>query len=463
MSDGTIDAADVVVVGAGVAGLSAAVSAAEASPGESQRVLLLEKASELEAGGNTRWTDAYFRLADVYEPSAGFSAEMAAFSQGKTDPRYVATLLDELPEVMEWVQSHGVRFHRRPTYFVTASRPRMMPVGGGEALQRKLTAACRQHGVSMRFDAEVRSIERVADRWILTLRGGGQVSSRTCIFACGGFEGDPERLARHVGEAARAMKPIAPGGTYNTGDTIDALLEVGAARSGEWSNFHGEPVDARSSQPEASVMVFPYGVLVNRAAERFIDEGIGTVDETYEDVSRAILRQPGSWAALVADSAFLDVPGIKRGLLTDKPPIRADTLDELAGHLGIEPGALRATVEQFNDAPRSGEYDPTGCDGLHTIDLVPAKSNWAQKIEKPPFIGFPLTVDIVFTYGGLATDDNARLLDTGGLPIRGLYAAGECTGVYYHKYPGATSVLRGLVFGRVAGLRAAEELGHANV
>jgi tricarballylate dehydrogenase len=451
---------EVVVVGAGVAGLSAAVSAAEALAGSGKRVLLLDKAAQAEAGGNTRWTDAYFRLEDVYEPADGFADDMARFSQGKTDKAYVDVLLQELPYAMDWVQGHGVRFHRRATYFVTASRPRMMPVGGGEAMVRALTRACQELQVDVRYEADVQDVVTTDEGWELTLgNGGGTVSARTCVVACGGFEGDPERLARHLGEPARSMKPIAPGGALNTGEVLDALIAQGAAPSGEWSNFHGEPVDVRSTQAEASVMVFPYGVLVDRSARRFLDEGLGTVDETYEDVSRAILDRPGNWAGLIADAAFLEVPGIERGLLTDRAPFRADTLAELAEMMGLDAAALEETIAEFNAAPREGVYDPRACDGLHTVGLTPAKSNWARPIDTPPFLGIPLTTDIVFTYGGVATDEQARVVDVDGRPLDGLYAAGECTGIYYHKYPGATSVLRGLVFGRLAGRKAAEYVG----
>lgn len=456
----TEPAADVVVVGGGVAGLSAALSAAESGT-EGIRVVLLEKADESEAGGNTSWTDAYFRLADVYEPADGFVDDMIAFSQGRTDTAYVETLVDQLPHAMEWVQGHGVRFQRRATYFVTASKPRMMPVGGGEALVRSLTLACRERGVDIRYAVPAVDLERTDEGLVLTTGGSrpARIPCRACIVASGGFEGDRDRLARHLGEHARAMKPIAPGGRFNTGDVIDLAVGLGAATSGEWSNFHGEPVDSRSTQPEASVMVFPYGILVNNRAERFIDEGIGTVDETYEDVARAILAQPDVTAYLVSDATFDTVPGIERGLLTDRKPVRADSIADLASELGLDPEALASTVEAFNAAVRDDrDYDPKVPDGRGTEGLEPPKSNWAVRIETPPFVGIPLTTDIVFTYGGLATDERGQVIGEDGAVLPNLYAAGECTGIYYHKYPGATSVLRGLVFGRIAGASAAAEV-----
>ena len=456
----TQDPAGVLVIGGGVAGLSAALAAAEETGGR-VRVVLLDRAPESEAGGNTRWTDAYFRLQDVYEPAENFVEDMLSFSGGKTDRGYVETLVDLLPDTMEWVQSHGVRFQRRATYFVTASRPRMMPAGGGEALVRHLTAACLDAGVEVRHAVSATELRGTGAGYDVTCRGEDETTEvircRALVIASGGFEGDPEMMARHIGPAARTMAPIAPGGRFNTGDVIEQAVALGAATDGEFTNFHGEPVDARSRQAEASVMVFPYGLVVDSEARRFVDEGVGTVDESYEDLARAILARPDSRAYFVSDASFDKIPGIERGLLTDLSPLRADSLSELAQTLGLDGSALEATVAAFNGAVVDGPFDPLGLDGKHTEGIEPPKSNWAVPIQEPPFLGIPLTTAIVFTYGGLKVNPQAQVVDGGDQPVPGLYAAGECTGIYHRKYPGATSVMRGLVYGRVAGRRAAQE------
>ena len=114
------------------------------------------------------------------------------------------------------------------------------------------------------------------------------------------------------------------------------------------------------------------------------------------------------------------------------------------------------TVEKFNAAVRPGKFDPSVKDGKRTEGITPPKSNWAQPIDTPPFLGFAVTCGITFTFGGLRVDTEARVLDRAGGPIRGLYAAGELVGgLFYHNYPGGSGLMAGSVFGRRAGYAAA--------
>jgi tricarballylate dehydrogenase len=142
-------------------------------------------------------------------------------------------------------------------------------------------------------------------------------------------------------------------------------------------------------------------------------------------------------------------------ILTDQPPVTAGTLGELASQLGLEPKALEHTVAAYNAATGPGKFNAHVRDGKCAPGLVPPKSNWAFPIESPPFIGYPLTCAITFTFGGVRTDSLARVVTPSGTVIPGLYAAGEVTGLYYHQYPAGTSVLRAATFGRIAGSHAA--------
>jgi tricarballylate dehydrogenase len=460
-----IDQATVVIVGAGIAGLSAAVAAAERlrQTGNPGQVLLVDRAAEHEAGGNTRWTSAYFRLDDLYDPGPSFVDDLMSFSAGRTPEPYVRRLVELLPETMEWIQDMGVRFRTMPTYFINSVRRRLQPVGGGEALLAALTRAALQHGVTIRYGTTAHGL-RTDESGAITavdLNDGEQqltVQTRSVVIASGGFEGDNGWLDSEIGPGGAQLRTIAPGGAFNRGEGIAMALAAGAARAGQWDSFHAEPVDPRSGDAEALVMVFPYGILVNRDGLRFTDEGRGTIDETYEGLARAVWRQPGGIAYFITDQQHLSVEAWKRGLLTSVRPIEASTLDDLATATGIPAGTLRRTVEEFNASAPAGTFDWHQPDGLATAGLEPPKSNWAVPLTTMPFVCYPVSCAIVFTFGGLMTDTGAQVLRADGTAMPGLYAAGECTGIYYGKYPGGTSVMRGMVFGRVAG---AEAVTHA--
>jgi tricarballylate dehydrogenase len=232
-------------------------------------------------------------------------------------------------------------------------------------------------------------------------------------------------------------------------------LDIGAASAGEFGSYHAEPIDPRAAGSEPSVFIFPYGILVNHQGERFTDEAPGTIDAVYERVTRKIYEQPEGLAYAVLDAKYQRIPNYRLAIRTDRPPIVANAIDELATALGISPGRLRATVDGFNAACRPGEYRPLELDGLATQGLFPPKSNWALPLDEPPYHAYPVISSNVFTFGGLKIDTSAQVLNPDGLPIGGLYAAGEVVGMYYRHYTGATSVLKGLVFGRIAGAHAA--------
>jgi tricarballylate dehydrogenase len=456
---GSSEPVDVVVVGSGIAGLSAAVAAAEQLDG-SGSVLVVDRAPEAEAGGNTKWTAAYFRLDDVYEPDENFVDDVIGFSDGRTPRWYVEALVERLPETMEWIQGHGARFRRYPTYFINSARPRLQPTGGGEGLLTTLRPVAERLGVRFRYETTAQGLVtddagRVTGLQVTGPDGPDTIPARTVVIASGGFEGDPEFLTEELHADASTLLPIAPSVTNNRGEGIRMALAAGAGRAGQWDTFHAEPVDPRSGDAEALVMVFPYGILVDRHGQRFLDEGRGTVDETYESTARAVWARDGGTAWFITDQQFERVDDRQRGLLTSVKPVTAGTVGELAEATGLPVDALAGTVEGFNAAVVGGEFDWRRPDGLHTEGIEPPKSNWALALDSPPFVAYPVACSIVFTFGGLATDVHGRVVRDDGTAIDGLYAAGECTGLYHGKYPGGTSVLRGMIFGREAGTDAA--------
>ncbi|QOT82028.1 FAD-dependent oxidoreductase [Cupriavidus basilensis] len=475
---------DVVVIGCGISGLSAAVAAA--SQGVS--VAVLERATCEEFGGNTRWTEAYFRMKSDSEVSDDFDELLSANAgdnldpnvirsmaapyedwppyvkaHGMPDPELLSTLSCEAGPTVQWLQSFGIRFDALPTYFVTAAAPRLMPVGGGLAMIEALHAHASDLGVKFFYETTATRLARRDTSGDLRLslvdaQGDAfELLGRNVVIASGGFEGNQEMLTQYLGQAARYVRPVARGGYYNKGEGIRMALDLGAAPAGDFSSFHAEPLDPRSAQVEALVMNFPYGILVNKLGQRFTDEAPGPVDVHYDHISRAFKDQPDGLAYVIFDERINDVPNWKKGIRTDQPPLRGETIAELAAKCGIPPDALERTLQSYNSACQAGEFRPLEVDNLSTVGIVPPKSNWARPIDTGPYFAYPIMAGICFTFGGVKVNRNAQVVDSDGKAIPGLYAAGEASGLYYQVYTGATSVMRGAVFGKLAGEHAAAQ------
>jgi tricarballylate dehydrogenase len=231
-------------------------------------------------------------------------------------------------------------------------------------------------------------------------------------------------------------------------------VEIGAKVSGDWDGMHAEPVDPRSDNSAPVVLVYPYGIVVDRDGRRFFDEGSGLVHETWEALARTIhFATPDRTAFAILDSALFDIAGYHRAIRSDVPPFRAQSMVELARLIGVDPAGLAETVAGYNAAATAepAGFDATRADGLRTrAGLHPPKSNWARALCRPPYLAYPIVGAIAYTFGGIATNNAAEVLGAAG-PIPGLYAAGEITGHFYRTAPNAVSVLRALVFGRIAG------------
>jgi tricarballylate dehydrogenase len=468
---------DVVVAGCGVAGLSAAVAAAQAGAS----VAVIERATRDERGGQSRYTEAYLRMKSHREVTDDFETHLAENGSGSVDPELVAEaagdvahrpaltralsiadpgvierFADSAGPTVEWLEGMGVRFDFLPTQFLTRSQPRLLPVGGGQALVDALAARAETLGVTFFYETTAVDLVQAGNGAITGLKVSGRghaqfVLQGEVVLACGGFEGNAEMMTRYIGPRSVYLRPVCKGGYYNRGEGIRMALDAGAAPCGDFGSYHAEPVDPRSGIAEPSIFIFPYGVLVNLDGERFTDEAPGTVDAHYERVTRRIYEQRGGTAWVVLDAKHQRIPNYRLGIRTDKPPVVADTLAALAGKIGVPAQALQATVERYNQACVAGETRPLELDGLATRGLNPPKSNWAVSLDQAPYHAYPIISANVFTFGGLKTDESARVLNGDGDPIPGLYAAGETAGLFYGNYTGATSVLKGLVFGRIAG------------
>ena len=483
---------DVVVVGAGNAALCAALSAGEAGAS----VLVLEKAPEYFRGGNTYFTGgaircAYRGLEDVKALIPDMSAEEEAalevgsytqaeyyddlmrVTEGMSDPALAQTLVSRSHPTLRWMRAQGLRFV--PLYgrqsFMQEGKHRFWgglvveAVGGGKGLSDQLFAISMERGVDVWYESKGTSLltdERggVCGVRAQTAEGMRDVAARSVVLACGGFEANAEMRTRYLGPGWELVK--VRGVPYNTGDGIRMALDVGAQSYGHWSGCHAvawdlnaPPTGDRNVTDLFQKHSYPFGIIVNVEGRRFVDEGADLRNYTYAKYGREIMNQPRR-------AAFQIFDGKVKHLLRDEYSIaqctmaEANSLEELAGALDIEPGGLMETVAGFNGAVQAGEFDPTRLDGKETLGISPPKSNWALTIDTPPYLGYAVTCGITFTFGGLRINERGQVLSTEGTPVRGLFAAGELVGgLFYHNYPGGAGLMAGSVFGRIAGASAA--------
>lgn len=458
---------DLVVIGCGAAGLSAAVSYAASAHKENRqaRIAVLERATKEGRGGATRWTSAWFRITGDRRLDPAFVGQMEAVSKGLADLTYCRTLEREVGATLDFLEANGVEliYFKQPFPNRNSGGGLGMPAGGGVSIVDGLASVLdRTPSAEVHYETEAVRLSVSADGRIdgVVVRGRDgllrKLDARAVVIASGGFEGNSEMLTQYLGERACDLPPIAPTVMNNRGDGIRMAMEVGADTAGQFDMFHGEPIDARSKKPDAVIYAFPYGIVVNRHAKRFYDEGKDSFDSTFEELAFEIWRNQEQSAFFIGDQTTLGIEHVDKIILTDLPPVTADTLGALAGKLGLDSDALRNTVSEFNAAISAGAFNAHTRDGKQARGIHPPKSNWAFPLKAPPFIAYPLTCAITFTFGGVRTDSLARVVTPAGVAIPGLYAAGEVTGLYYHHYPAGTSVLRSATFGRIAGAHAAK-------
>jgi tricarballylate dehydrogenase len=298
------------------------------------------------------------------------------------------------------------------------------------------------------------------------------------VIATGGFESNREWRTRYLGPAWSFLRPR--GTRFNQGLGLAMALEIGAQPAGHWSGCHSSAMDwdAITRTPEGqnlpikagpwhragmynSRLSYIAGIQVNARGERFVDEGEEWMPFTYVKVGARVAEQPDStaWqlfdaraASLLTGESLLDNFGYD-----DAPRVIAGSVAELAQQLGIP--CLTQTVEAFNASIPASQNDwPPDfsiLDGQGTIGIDPPKSNWARRLDTPPFSAFKVTTGITFSFGGLKINTSAEVLDTEGRVIPGLYAAGNSVGLWYYNYPGGGAVTAGATFGRIAGAHAA--------
>jgi tricarballylate dehydrogenase len=488
-----VEKCDIIVIGGGSAAFEAAVSARKAG---ARHVVMLEKAPEQEYGGNARYSGTGFRFvhdgaaeirrfvpeiddalfATMQFPPysvADFRADLDRMTQGRMNRVLADTLVGESNAAVHWMREVGIKWeplkeHARvggKRYFERGIAIHVAGGGLGQLTQWRQIA--ESLGIEIRFEQPVSAIlgdlRRIEGVTVSGPDGRYDLMAKSVIACAGGFQANPEMRARYLAGNTDLIK--VRGSRHDSGEVLRMLIDIGARATGQWQSGHMSPIDAQAPDFETpqhadgrgntqSRYDYPYGISVNNLGLRFFDEGEAQHSYTYAKTGRAVLAQPGAVAYQIYDRK-----GIQCFRYPDHPAtfVEAASIRELAGQIGLEPDVLEHTVAEFNRAvPDEPPFDPRRPDGKATRGLAVPKSNWATRIDAPPYRAYPVTGGITFTFGGLDVNQNAQVMSTMDQPIRGLYASGDILGLFFHNYPSFTGQTRNAVFGHLAGKAAVE-------
>jgi tricarballylate dehydrogenase len=399
-----------------------------------------------------------------------FFAELASMSQYRTDPQVLDTVVTQSLETLQWMTGKGVRF--MPIYgrqaFKVDGKFRFWGgltvevSGGGLGLVDALFRRVEKDTVEVFYGCRTQRISRDPDGlWQLHCADGRQFCARALVLATGGFHANLEWRTKYLGPGWDLAK--VRGSRYNTGDGIRMALEAGAVAHGNWSGCHAVFYDVNAPQMgdlnclNQQKNYFHLGVVLNAHGKRFIDEGQDFRNYTYSSMGAEVMAQPGGVAWQIFDQHSHELlPDEYRGRQVTR--IQAATLEGLIEQMeGINSPAALRTLQAYSAAVQlEVPFNPAVRDGRSTQGLELPKSNWANPLDRPPFVAYAVTCGITFTFGGLKVNTQAQVLDEEDRPIEGLYAAGELVGnLYYVKYAGGAGLTSGSVLGRIAGAEAA--------
>jgi tricarballylate dehydrogenase len=483
---------DIVVVGGGNAGLIAAIEAKNAEA----NVLLIEKSPKKVRGGNSRLSGGLYRIAypggtKDFEPllvganlpkgeieiepyqKDDFYNKIMKLSEGLSEKRLTEIFVDKSLEVANWMKEQGVQWELNPVYMVKKEDRFFWPAGitvlvsqgAGEGLVEMLYGVAEKKGIEIRYDTAaykliVNSGNEVRGLIAKEPEGFIEIEAKNVILACGGFQANPEWRRRYLGENWDLVK--LRGTRFDTGEGMQMAVDIGAQTAGHWGGCHASIVSEDSPMIEAASAgserySYQYSIMVNRNGERFVDEGEDFIVFTYAKFGKEILKQPGSVAFQICDAKVIP---LLRAEYQNAMKVESPSLKELGEEIDIDVEQFLKTIKEFNEAIiEDRPFVHYRLDGRCTKGLKPNKTNWAQRIDTPPYHAYAVVCGLTMTYGGLKTNEKAQVIDTSDHPIKGLYAVGEITGgFFYHNYPSGTGLVRGAVMGRIAGAEAAANL-----
>ena len=476
----TADVADVIVVGYGGAGATAAITAADLGA----EVLIVEK--QAQGGGNTKLSAGSVRTFGAFDRAV---EHITFLCGGATDPEVIEALVRESHDNEPWLRSLGgevvmdplqaapLSYPVYPTGAASPEQPGADGVGprlrvkgeataNGRDLWALLSGNVRQRRIPVRFDSPALRLLRHPDgavNGLIARRGKDETvvrARKAVILTCGGYERDHDMQLQFLGQRYGSL-----GASGHTGDGIRMAADAGA------SLWHMNAVAAgfgyRVDGFDCAVihaMPGPGFIYVDRNASRFVDEtamdahAVGSLVTELELETMRRSRVPSfvvfdeetRLAGPVANTERGAVAGRYRWSEDNAPEIDKGWIRtgsgtaELAAALGLDPAALERTIERYNDA----------CAGGHDADFGRSAAT-LRPLERPPFYGAALWPSLFNTQGGPRRNARAQVLDAWGRPIPGLYGAGELGSMWSQNYPGAGNLTEALAFGRIAGRNAA--------
>ena len=456
---------DVLVIGGGNAALCAALVAREAGAS----VMLLEAAPREWRGGNSQHTRnlrcmheaPQDVLVEAY-PEEEYWQDLLKVTGGATNEALARLVIRASGSCRGWMRSHGVHFQPALSGTLHLARTNAFFMGGGKALVNAYFRSAESLGVQMRYETPVEALELDRGRFVAALaktaRGTERIEARACVLACGGFESNREWLRSAWGQVNGewvADNFLIRGTRFNTGVLLRHLLDHGADAIGDPTQAHMVAIDARAPLYDGGICTridcVSLGVVVNREARRFYDEGEDFWPKRYAIWGRLVAREAGQIAY-----SIIDAKAVGRFMPPVFPGTKAGSLEGLARELRLDEAVFCKTIRDYNAACRPGTFDHTKLDDCRTEGLAPPKTHWALPIDTPPFYGYPLRPGVTFTYLSLKVNEKAAV-HFGGRPSENLFAAGEIMSgnVLGKGYTGGVGMSIGTAFGRIAGAEAA--------